>query len=430
MGQRGKMMGLTALQVKNATPATGKDGKPSTALISDGNGLYLRVAATGTKSWIYRFQLNGKRRDMGIGTFADLPLAQAREEVAMLGKLVRQGVDPIDHRKAQQEAQQRAEAVAQTKAVTFAEAGKFYIDGRADGWTNEKHVAQWRSTLATYCTTFNDKLIGSVTIDDVEAALRPIWLLKPETATRVLTRIISVLTHAHDKGWREEDDAETWANRLRRRLPMLPKKAVRVEHHPALPYIQTAAFMADIRGKVSTGAKALEFTILTAARSGEVRLSTWSEIDLDAATWTIPAVRMKMKREHRIPLSTQAVALLRSLPLGKPADYIFPGEKKGKPLSDMTLTAAIRRRNDVELKWQDESGEPITVHGFRSTFRDWAAETTPFPSDVVEMALAHAVGNKVEAAYRRGDLFEKRRSLMQTWADYCSSSKPDSEEQT
>lgn len=416
-------MGLTALQVKNATPTRGKDGKPTAALISDGNGLYLRVAPSGSKSWIFRFQLNGKRRDMGIGNLSDVPLAKAREEVATLGKLARQGIDPIDHREAQRAAQQQAEAAAQTKAVTFAEAGKEYIDGKADGWKNEKHVAQWRATLNTYCATFNDKLIGDVTIDDVEASLRPIWLEKTETATRVLTRIVSVLTYAHDKGWREEDDAETWANRLRRRLPMLPKKTTRVEHHPALPYDQTAAFMADLRRKASTGAKALEFTILTAARSGEVRLSTWSEIDLDAATWTIPAERMKMKREHRVPLSTQAVALLRSMHEGKPADYIFPGEKKGRPLSDMTLTAAIRRRNEVELKWKDESGEPITAHGFRSTFRDWAAETTPFPSDVVEMALAHAVGNKVEAAYRRGDLFEKRRALMQTWANYCDVSQ-------
>ena len=316
---------------------------------------------------------------MGIGNLADVSLAQAREDVATLGKLTRQGIDPIDHRKAQQEAQQKAEAVAKIKAVTFAEAGKIYIDGRADGWRNKKHVAQWRATLNTYCTTFNDKPIGSVTIDDVEAAIRPIWLEKTETATRVLTRVISVLSYAHDKGWRKEDDAETWANRLRRRLPMLPKKATRVEHHPALPYDQTAAFMADLRSKVSIGAKALEFTILTAVRSGEVRMVTWQEIDFDAAAWTIPKERMKMEKEHRVPLSIQALAVLRSMHEGKPTDYIFPGEKKGRPLSDMTLTAAIRRRNEAELKWKDESGESITVHGFRSTFRDWAAETTPFP---------------------------------------------------
>ena len=409
-------MALTALQVKNATPKVDSSGKTSAMLYSDGAGLYLRVAASGSKSWIYRFQLNGKRRDMGIGNLADLSLAEARGEVATLGKLVRQGIDPIDHREAQKAEQQQE---AETKAVTFGEVATIYIDGRAPGWQNPKHVEQWRSTLKTYCKDFYSKSADSVTIDDVEAALRPIWLEKTETATRVLTRIISVMIYAHDKKWRKDDDAETWATRLRRRLPDLPKKANRVKHFPALPYEQLTDFMADLRASSSFGAKALEFGILCASRSGEIRLAQWCEIDFEAGMWVIPAERMKADKEHRIPLSTQAIALLRSLPEGKPTDYIFPGDKKGKPLSDMTLTAAIRRRNEAELKWMDESGNAITQHGFRSTFRDWAAETTPFPSYVVEMALAHTVANKVEAAYRRGDLFKKRRELMQAWADYC-----------
>lgn len=413
-------MALTMLQVKNATPATGKDGKSSTNLISDGNGLYLRVAASGSKSWIYRFQLNGKRRDMGIGNLADVTLARAREEVATLGKLARQGIDPIDHRKAQQEAVHQAKSAAQAKGVTFGEAATAYIDSRKDGWRNEKHIDQWRNTLMTYCANFSDKLVGDVTIDDVESALRPIWLEKTETATRVLARIVNVLGYAHDKGWREDDHAATWGQRLReRRLPLLPKKSQRVRHHPALPYDQVPAFMTVLRSNLALGSRLLEFAVLCASRSIEVRGATWLEMDLDAALWIIPAERMKTKVEHRVPLSTQAVALLRALPTGKPTDYIFPGEKPGKPLSDMTMTAFIRRQNKDELVWKDENGEAITQHGFRSTFMDWVAETTPFPTAVADMALAHVISDQVRAAYQRGDLFAKRRALMQEWANYC-----------
>ena len=420
-------MGLTALQVKNTSPAIGRDGKPTTTLISDGNGLYLRVAATGTKSWIFRFQLNGKRRDMGIGTFADLPLAKAREEVATLGKMVRQGVDPIDHRKAHQEAQLQAEEVTKTKAVPFSEAATAYIDSRKDGWRNAKHIDQWRNTLKTYCTTFNSKLVGDVTINDVEAALRPIWLEKTETATRVLARIVSVLGYAHDKGWREDDDAELWAKRLReRRLPTLPKKSIRVIHHPALPYDQIAAFMVALRKSTALGSRLLEFAILCASRSSEATQATWAEIDLDAALWVIPKERMKTGVEHRVPLSTQAVALLRALPPGKPVDYIFTGMKKGAALSNMTMTAFIRRQNKKELKWKDENDKAITQHGFRSTFTTWAADTTPFPEAVADMALAHVISDKVRAAYQRGDLFEKRRELIQAWAAYCDGKSQDS----
>jgi len=411
-------MALTALQVKNAGPKIDEGGKPSPVFYSDGNGLYLRVAASGSKSWIYRFQLNGKRRDMGIGNLADLTLAQAREEVATLGKLVRQGTDPIEHRKTQQEARQQAEAVARIKAVTFGAAASAYIDSQKDGWRNPKHIDQWRNTLKTYCATFNDKLVGDITIDDVEGALRPIWLKKVETATRVLARIISVMKFAKLKGW-SEIHVSGWHEDIRTMLPDLPKKTRRVQHHPALPYEQVTTFITELRTSPAMGSRALEFAILCASRSGEVRKATWAEIDIDAALWVIPAERMKTETEHRVPLSTQAVKLLRALPKGKPTDYIFPGEKQGKPLSDMTMTAFIRRQNKDELKWKDESGNGITQHGFRSTFRDWAAETTPFPSDVAEMALAHTIGNKVEAAYRRGDLFEKRRELMQIWGNYC-----------
>jgi integrase len=413
-------MTLTALQVKNAAPKIGQDGQATTTLISDGNGLYLRVAATGSKSWIFRFQLNGKRRDMGIGKLADVTLAQAREAVATLGKLARQGIDPIDHRKSQQEALRHAEAAAIAKEVTFGEAASSYIDSRKDGWRNEKHVGQWRNTLKTYGADFTEKRVGDVTIDDIEAALRPIWLEKTETATRVLARIVNVLGYAYDKGWREEDDADAWGKRLRaRRLPELPKKTMRVRHHPALPYQQIPTFMTALRDSTALGSRLLEFAILCASRSAEARKATWSEVDLDGALWVIPKERIKTKIEHRVPLSTQAVALLRALPTGRPTDYIFPGEKHGKPLSDMTMTAFIRRQNNNAIVWKDDNGDEITQHGFRSTLMDWAAETTPFPAAVADQALAHAISDKVRAAYQRGDLFEKRRSLLQTWANYC-----------
>jgi integrase len=421
-------MALTALQIKNFAPATSKDGKLSTTLISDGNGLYLRVAASGSKSWIYRFQLNGKRRDMGIGNLSDLSLANAREEASTFGKLVRQGIDPIDHRKAQRDERQQAEVEAQEKSVTFAEAATTYIDSRKGGWKNEKHIDQWRNTLNTYGASFSIKPVGDVTIEDVEAALRPIWLDKTETATRVLARIVNVLGFAHDKGWREDDDADAWGIRLReRRLPKLPKKTKRVKHHPALPFEQTPAFMAELRKSNALGSRLLEFAILCASRSAEARNARWSEVDLNSALWVIPKERIKTEIEHRVPLSAQAVALLQDLSEGKLTDYIFPGEKEGMPLSDMTMTAFIRRQNKDELKWKDENGEAITQHGFRSTFMDWASETTPFPAAVADMALAHVISDKVRAAYQRGDLFEKRRELMQMWADYCDGKNIDSD---
>lgn len=405
-------MPLTVKEVQSLI----RTGRPGAT--ADVDGLYLKITETGNASWQYRYQITGKRRMMGLGACSVLSLADARLKAADARKLVKQGVDPLDHKEAQEV---RERQLAERQCTTFADAAKTYIDGRADGWSNPKHVDQWRNTLTTYCEGFNSKPVDEITIDDAENALRPIWLEKPETATRLLTRIVSVLAFAHDKGWRSNDDADSWSNRLRRRLPLMPKKTQRVRHQPALPYSRVYDFMAALRKSQATGSRALEFAILCASRSGEVRNAKWGEIDLDNTLWTIPAERMKMRREHRIPLSRQAVELLRTIrPENFDADaYIFPGAKRGKPLSDMTLTAFIRRQNEKALVWQDESGEGIVQHGFRSTFRDWASETTPHPADVTEMALAHVVASKVEAAYRRGDLFDKRRILMQDWADYC-----------
>lgn len=406
------------LNVKEAARII-REAKPGAT--ADGQGLYLKIGPSGAASWQFRFQIAGKRRAMGLGPCTTVSLIEARQKAGDAQKLVKAGIDPLEHAS--------AAPTAPTEGKTFAEVAKEYIDGRAPGWQNAKHVEQWRNTLATYCKDFADKDVGEVSIDDAEVALRGIWLTKSETATRLLTRIVSVLTYAHDKGYREADDAETWSIRLRRRLPQLPKKAVRVSHHPALPYPQVGAFVADLRSREGSAARCLEFAILCASRSGEVRLAQWGEFDVDAGLWTIPADRMKMRREHRVPLSSQAVQVLRDLLATLPETpsgdtFVFPGARPGRPLSDMALTLAIRRRNEKTVKWADEKGEPIVPHGFRSTFRDWAAETTPTPSEVVEMALAHVVANRVEAAYRRGDLFDKRRLLMQEWADYCDQKQP------
>ena len=406
-------MALTIKQIEHANEG----------MHADGGGLYLRVQAGGSKGWIFRFQLNKRRREMGIGSFPAKRLAEARAEAAELSRQVKNGIDPIQERKSL--LLKVKEATTPTiQALTFAEAATAYIDGKASGWSNAKHAAQWRTTLSDYCL-FKSKYVNDVTVDDIEEALRPIWLEKSETATRLLARIVSVLTFAHDKGWREVSDANTYPKRLRSRLPSMGSKRQRTQHHPALPFNLVADFMRELRQVTSISARALELAILCANRASEVRLAQWSEFDLDAALWVIPAARMKAKREHRVPLSIQAINMLRNMP--KLGTYVFAGTKANSPISNMTMTAHIRRSNEKELIWVDHTGVPIVQHGFRSTFRDWAAETTNYPTTVCEMALAHVVANQVEAAYRRGDLFDKRKELMQHWADYCDRTQGHSE---
>lgn len=389
-----------------------RDAQPGAT--ADSGGLYLKIGPTGAASWQYRFQLAGKRRMMGLGACALITLAQARDAAAEARRLASAGIDPI-------EARIQAAVAACRQKITFSEAAREYVEGRAAGWSNAKHADQWRTTLATYGKPFAEKPVAAVTIDDVEAALRPIWLDKTETATRVLKRIVAVLAYAHDKGWRDDDDADTWAHRLRRRLPMLPKKTARVRHHPALHFTRVPVFFAELLNSSAMGSRALAFAILCASRSSEVRLAQWKEIDEDSATWIMPAERMKARMEHRVPLSRQALQILTKIKprAAKPGTYVFPGARPSAPLSDMTLNAFIRRANQDTLVWADDAGVAIVQHGFRSSFRDWAAETTPYPRDVAEMALAHTISDRVEAAYRRGDLFEKRRQMMQDWADYC-----------
>lgn len=392
---------------------------------ADGGGLYLRVQASGAKSWIFRFQLNSRRREMGIGTLADKHPKVARAEAANLGQMVRNGIDPIEARKAAKEDAAAAAKAVERGAVTFSMAAKAYIEAHRSGWKNPKHAAQWPSTLETYVyPVFGGKPVGDVTTDDVLRALHAIWVTKTDTALRVRSRIELVLSYAKAKKWREGENPAAWRGNLDALLPKpsAMKKANGSRHQPALPYERMAEFMVELRKIESIGARALEFAILTATRSGETRLATWGEFNLKSKVWIIPKERMKAGREHRVALSFDAVQLIQRIPKLDGNDYVFPGGKDQKPLSDMALTAITRRMNagDHGPVWIDpKNNSPIVPHGFRSTFRDWAAEKTNFPHEMAEMALSHAVGDKVEAAYRRGDMFERRLEMMEAWAEWC-----------
>jgi integrase len=369
-------------------------------------GLYLRISKTGARSWILRIVVAGKRTDAGLGAFPSVTLATARDKARAMRESVWAGENPILERRAKH----AALIASNARAITFAKCQEKYLAAHSDGWRNLKHKAQWKSTLDTYAGPF----IGTIDVALIDTplvlnCLEPIWKDKTETATRLRGRIENVLDWATTRGYRQGLNPARWKGHLDQLL-VKPGKIQKIEHHAALPYVEIGAFMNALRATHGLGSRGVEFAILTAARSGEVRGATWSEIDLEAAIWIIPADRMKAEREHRIPLSQAAVDLLRTLPRFEGVSLIFPGAKKGKPLSDMSLSAVLKRMNRLD----------ITVHGFRSTFRDWASEETAYPGDVVEMALAHAIGNKVEAAYRRGDLFEKRVLLMADWAKACA----------
>lgn len=394
-------MALTNLEIRNAKPG----------MHADGQGLYLCVKPSGTKSWVFRFQLNKKRREMGIGSLAVLSAVEARAEAANLKRLVAEGIDPLAQREfaeAEKHAAEKSAALERVqKAATFKLAAAQYIADQEASWRNPKHYQQWVNTLKTYADpVIGDLPVSEITPQHVIDVLRPIWSTKPETASRVRMRIEAVLNSAKLKGWRTGENPAVWRGGLEAALPRI-SKVKRVRHHPAMPWQQAPEFMAALQDRDGISARALEFCILTAARSGEVRKATWSEINLPEAMWIIPAERMKAGREHRVPLSGHVLSLLSSLPRIAGCNLIFPGNRN-QPLSDMTLGAVLKR-----MGFQD-----YTVHGFRSTFRDWAAEDTHHASEVVEMALAHSVGNKVEAAYRRGDLLEKRRALMDEWVGY------------
>lgn len=371
---------------------------------ADGGGLYLQVSSSGSKSWIFRFTLKGKAREMGLGPEASAGLSQARKKAGICRALLLDGIDPIEARNAQS----AQKALEKAKAISFAKCAEGYIAAHRSGWRNIKHVAQWESTIATYC----NPALGTLPVQDVDTGLvlkvlEPIWTTKPETASRIRGRIESVLDWAGARGYRSGDNPARWRGHLDALLPSLTKES-RVKHHAALPYDQIGSFMEKLRAEGGMAARALEFTILTMCRTGEAIGAQPDEFNLDKALWIVPASRMKAGREHRVPLSRRAVEIVRAqLKLG--GDYVFPGLKAGTPLSNMAMLKLLERMNR----------DDITVHGFRSTFRDWAAETTAYPHEVCEMALAHVVGDKVEAAYRRGDLFEKRRRLALDWAKHC-----------
>jgi len=374
-------------------------------MYADGGGLYLQVSENGGRSWIFRFKQNGRARDMGLGSLTSVSLATAREMAAECRRTRLTGVDPIEVRRTDR----REAQLAAARSMTFDQCRDAFIEAHKSAWRNAKHRAQWTNSLATYVgPVFGAMPIQRVDVALVMKVLEPIWSTKPETASRVRGRIERVLDWAKVRGFRQGENPARWRGHLDALLPARGKVR-KVKHHAALPYDQIGAFMAALRTREAVAARALEFMILTAARTGEVLGARRDEIDFQAKMWVVPPRRMKSGREHRVPLSRAAISVLKDMQARHQDDLLFPGDRRGKQLSNMAMLMMLRRMDRADL----------TAHGFRSTFRDWAAECTNFPAEVAEAALAHVVGDKVEAAYRRGDLFEKRRRLMDAWAAHC-----------
>jgi integrase len=370
-------------------------------LYCDGGGLYLRIAEGGSKSWLFRYRVGPRLRDHGLGSLITVSLAEAREAALRCRKQRMEGVDPIAARQTE-----RATArAAQAHVATFKACALAYMEVRAKKWRNGKSFEQWRQSLTDYVfPIIGDLPIGLVDTPQVMRVLKPIWDTKTETADRVRGRIEMILDYARVHGFRTGDNPARWRGHLEHLLHAQNK----VKHHAALPYRDLPALTAKLRQRESAAARALEFLALTAARRDEVRLATWAEVDLAAKTWTVPAERMKINKEHRVPLSTRALAILGATPAAQRVGYLFPGRN-----------GAIGVHAVLYLL-QELAGSDVTVHGLRSTFRDWAAECTSFPSEVCEAALAHAIPSKVEASYKRTDFFDRRRELMEAWASYCA----------
>lgn len=375
-------------------------------LHADGGGLYLQVGRSGAKSWIFRYSFGGKRRDMGLGSLSAVSLAEARQKAQEAREGIAAGIDPIDSRKHVA----APLAVPEKPATTFRDVAEAYMEAHAPGWRNAKHAAQWASSLKGYAyPAFGDKAIDQIDTPDVMAALSPIWATKTETAYRLRGRIETVLGYAKVAGLRSGDNPARWKDHIDHMLPA--KGAVaKTDHYASLPYPDLPAFMVRLQAQDGAGARALEFAILTACRTGEVLGARWDELDADLTLWTLPPARMKAGALHRAPLSAPARALLRRMATVRQGDFVFTGARPGRPLSGNALLMLVRRLGVADV---------ATPHGFRSTFRTWAAERTAYPADVCEAALAHTQGDKVVAAYQRGDLLEKRKALMADWGAYC-----------
>jgi integrase len=397
---------LTAQRVERFKNAE----EPQPGMYADGAGLYLRVTPDGAKSWVLRYMLDRRPRWMGLGPLSLYGLADARTRALDARRKRHDGIDPIEARRAER-TRQRLDAA---KAITFKQCAESYIASHRAGWRNEKHRYQWTATLEQFVyPTIGEFPVQAVDIGLVLKVLEPIWTTKPETASRVRQRIENILDSAKARGYRDGENPARWRGHLDKLLPA--RSRVReVEHLAALPYAELPVFLVNLRAREAIAARALEFLILTAARTGEVIGARWSEIDLLDKTWTVPAGQMKARREHRVPLSPRALTILQEMQKARQGDgnaYVFPGPKRGRPLSNMAFLMLLRR---MEL-------DDLTVHGFRATFKTWASERTSVQNEIAEAALAHIVGDKVEQAYRRGDLFEKRRRLMQQWATFCTS---------
>ncbi len=404
---------LTALEIER---------KKAPGRYSDGRGLYLQIGPTGGKSWLFRYTRSGRAREMGLGPVDGVPVGRARDLARACREQLAAGKDPLEER----EKQKVTEALERAKGKTFRKCAEEYIASHRDGWKNAKHAAQWETTLKDYVyyvaadqakpEAKRRPLLRDMSVAEIDTALvldvlNPIWKAKPETASRVRGRIESILSWATAREYRRGDNPARWRGHLDTLLPKRSKLA-KVKHHPSLPYSEAGAFMAILRAQEGIAARALELIILTATRTSEVIGAKWEELDLKAATWTVPGDRMKAGNVHKVPLAPRAVAMLKALKEKRVsgAVFVFPGTDPAKPLSNMACLKLLERMGRKD----------ITVHGFRSTFRDWVAEQTGFPNIVAEAALAHTIGDKVEAAYRRGDLMEKRRRMMEQWSDYCA----------
>lgn len=371
----------------------------------DGGGLWLQVSAYGTKAWLFRYMINGRARQMGLGSVETFSLKEARERARLARQMVADGIDPITEK----ENTRLSRAASAAKILTFDEAAKGYIKAHRTGWRNPKHATQWQNTIKTYVSP----TLGRMSVADIETShvisiLEPIWDTKTETASRVRGRIESILDWASARNYRSGDNPARWRGHLDKLLAARGKVS-KVRHHPAMPYDRAGTFIAQLVKLENVSSRALEFTILTAARTSETTGARWDEINLQEKIWLVPGGRMKSGRDHRVPLSNRVIEILNALP--RLGEYVFPGAKDGCPLSNMAMLQQL----------QGMSGcQGLTVHGFRSTFRDWVAEQTDFPRDLAEAALAHVVADKTEAAYRRGDALEKRRLMMEAWAQFCS----------